>query len=53
MNKGICNFDPFGLGHSTYRMSTVCINHPELVYNEGAYKIVSNAKETVKTGFKV
>lgn len=40
----LCTKDPFGLGESIYRFKTNCLEHPQMNYNEGAYKIVLNSQ---------
>lgn len=40
----ICTGDPFGLNEALYRIQSTCLEHLDMYYNEGVYKIVLNSQ---------
>ena len=42
----ICNYDPFGYGRMKYTIKNICIEEPEMPYDDGAQTIVLYTKGT-------
>ena len=42
----LCNYDPFGCGRAKYTIKNMCVEDPDIPYEDGAYTIVLYTKGT-------